>query len=123
MGIISSFFGPSKADYKTLLSFQQWFLDYNNSNNFIKSRSGTSLLVQSFAIVNEVQPTLPLYASLLMKHKKISSREIIDNILLPELEFLSTADFDNYMLEPARVVGAALLIQIYDRDPDSFKKW
>lgn len=123
MGILSSLFGPLKADYKTLLPFQQWFLNYHDSNDFMKSRLGTSLLVQSFSIVNELQPTLPLHAHLLMRHKRTTSKDIIDKILLPELELLSSADFDNYMNEPARIVGAALLIQIYERDPNLFLNW
>jgi hypothetical protein len=123
MGILSSLFWPSKADYKTLLPFQQWLLNYHNSNDFMKSRRGTSLLVQSFHIVNELQPTLPLYAPLLMRHKRTTSKDIIDKVLLPELELLSSSDFDNYMNEPARIVGAALLIQIYERDPNLFLNW
>ncbi|EPH0496002.1 hypothetical protein ACM26S_10060 [Kluyvera sichuanensis] len=123
MGILFKLFGPSKSDYKTLLPFQQWFLNYHDSNDFMKSRLGTSLLVQSFSIVNELQPTLPLYAPLLMKYKRTTSKDIIDKILLPELELLSSVDFDNYMIEPARVVGAALLIQIYERDPNLFSSW
>ncbi|WP_314154134.1 hypothetical protein [Rouxiella badensis] len=123
MGLLSSLFGPSKNDYKTLLPFQQWIIDYHGVGVFKQSTMGTALLVQAFAMINQMQPELPLYAELLMKHKRQTSKTIIDTILLPELELLSDTDFKACLHEPARNIGAFLLIKIYEKEPERLSGW
>lgn len=123
MGILSNLFGPSKGDYKTPLPFRQWFLEYHDSGDFTKSKLGTALLVQSFSIVNQTHPELPLYSSILMKHKRQPSKYIIDTIVLPELELIPASEFDLCMAEPARIVGAHLLMRIYEQNPEKLQGW